>query len=172
MPSGKVHDLITVVTATAAVAVWWTLTPRHDVDEMALTVGAYLFSGLWLSDDLDTRSVSYRRWGPLRCFWWPYQKLVPHRSWISHGIGIGPLLRVAYFAAVLWAACAGVSYIMEREGLNTKGLLPATHRLYEAGTNWGFAHPAWIAWLTIGLVLGGVTHSVADIVVSFARKVW
>lgn len=67
-----------------------------------LVIASYTFSGIWLSSDLDVESSAYRRWGPLRWLWWPYQKLVPHRSWISHGLGVGPLLRVAYLLEMLW----------------------------------------------------------------------
>ena len=87
MPSGRVHDQITMLTAAASVPAWWFLTPSHDALTFGSGVAAYLFSGFWLSDDLDTNSISYKRWGALRFLWWPYQKLVPHRSWVSHGIG-------------------------------------------------------------------------------------
>ncbi len=103
MPSGKVHDKLTVVTAAASVPVWWLEDPTHSVAGFVIGLTAYLFSGFWLSDDLDTNSLAYKRWGAFRWLWWPYQKLVPHRSWVSHGIGFGPLFRVAYFLVMLWA---------------------------------------------------------------------
>jgi uncharacterized metal-binding protein len=171
MPSGKVHDAITVVTAVAAVPLWYVLCPGHDVAPIALVIGSYVFSGFWLSDDLDTRSVSYRRWGPLRFLWWPYQKLVPHRSWISHGIGIGPLLRVVYFGLMLWATARCVMWGMFREGVNVDrdAVLGS---LWTHGAAWTLTHPSTALWITLGLVLGGIAHSVADSVVSFAKKVW
>src|ERR1700709_901538 len=97
MPSGKVHDKITVVTAALAVPVWWFAAPAKDYVSLIVALGSYIFSGFWLSDDLDTNSVSYKRWGAFRWLWWPYQKLVPHRSWGSPGLGVGPLNRVLYF---------------------------------------------------------------------------
>ena len=77
-------------------------------------LAAYLFSGFWLSDDLDTHSLAYKRWGWLRWLWWPYQKAVPHRSWISHGIGFGPIFRVAYFLVMLWAVLRGGLWLLDK----------------------------------------------------------
>lgn len=38
---------------------------------------------------------------PWRWFWWPYKKLVKHRSWVSHGILVGTAIRVLYIAIPL-----------------------------------------------------------------------
>lgn len=171
MPSGKVHDKITVITAAAAVPVWWLTTPVKDFQALIIALGAYLFSGFWLSDDLDTNSVSYKRWGAFRWLWWPYQKLVPHRSWVSHGIGVGPLIRVLYFILMLWLVVRLVGWALIEFGIriDRNALLLDAWR----GTwAWTLAHPTWAMWGLIGLVLGGVAHSVADIVVSWAKRVW
>ena len=112
MPSGKTHDKLTVITALAAVPVWWLEAPARDWVGLTVGLTAYLFSGFWLSDDLDTRSLAYKRWGAFRFLWWPYQKLVPHRSWVSHGIGFGPIFRVAYFLVMLWALMRAVLWLL------------------------------------------------------------
>jgi len=171
MPSGKIHDRITVVTAALAVPAWWLLSPDRDPVAFGLMLGAYTFSGLWLSHDLDTRSVAYERWGALKFLWWPYRKLVPHRSWISHGVGIGPLLRVLYFAVMLWALVVAVCRLLVYEGIrvNRDALLGG---VWHRGLGWTLAHPSYAVWVTVGLILGGVTHSIADSVVSFAKRVW
>ena len=68
----------------------------------ALTAGlAFLVGGLWLSPDLDTRSNPSRRWGPLRILWWPYRRLLRHRSLISHSPLIGTTGRLAYLGCVV-----------------------------------------------------------------------
>jgi uncharacterized metal-binding protein len=171
VPSGKVHDTITLVTAAATVPVWWLLSPVRDPAALGFVVGAYVFSGLWLSHDLDTRSVAYQRWGPFKFLWWPYRKLVPHRSWISHGPALGPLIRVVYFIMMLWAVSRGILWILIRQGLpiNRDALLGS---LWTRGLSWTFEHPSYTLWALAGLILGGIAHSVADTVVSFAKKVW
>ena len=35
---------------------------------------------------------------------------------------------------------------------------------------WTLTHPTWVGWAVLGLTLGGVTHSVADMVVSWFRR--
>lgn len=58
--------------------------------------GAYLFSSLMLSPDLDLRSNSARRrWGLLGFIWVPYTKVFKHRG-LSHNLLLGPLTRIAY----------------------------------------------------------------------------
>ena len=62
---------------------------------------AFVVGGLWLSPDLDTHSKPLKRWGLLQGLWWPYRKLIPHRSLFSHGPLIGTALRLAYLMG--WA---------------------------------------------------------------------
>ena len=62
----------------------------------AISSLAFVLGGLWLSPDLDTRSIALKRWGMLRGLWWPYRKFMPHRSIFSHGPLIGTSLRVGY----------------------------------------------------------------------------
>jgi len=171
LPSGKTHDKLTVVTAVAAVPIWWVATPVKDWVSLTIALAAYVFSGFWLSDDLDTNSISYKRWGAFRYLWWPYQRLVPHRSWVSHGIGVGPLIRVLYFLLMLWALVRVVTWGLVLAGvpLNREALLMGA---WHHTLAWTLSHPTWAVWAVIGLVLGGVTHSVADVVVSWAKKTW
>lgn len=171
MPSGKVHDQITVVTAAAAVPAWWVLTAHRDPVDLIVTLTAYVFSGFFLSDDLDTNCVAYHRWGLLRFLWWPYRKLVPHRSWISHGIGVGPLIRVVYFGLMLWATARGVLWVLIEAGIpvNRDVLLGS---LWTHGVAWTFAHPDFAVYGVLGLILGGFAHSVADTVVSSAKRMF
>jgi len=107
----------------------------------------------------------------LRWLWWPYQKLVPHRSWVSHGIGFGPIFRVAYFLVMLWATMRGVLWglLQVHIPVSRDAVLGS---FWGLTTDWTAAHPSWAMCALIGLVLGGVTHSVADAVVSWAKRVW
>ena len=102
MPNAPTHDFITIVTGAAvAPVVLNSALPDANPTNTLVLVGSYLASGLLFSPDLDLRSAPYRRWRGLRFMWLPYQKLVPHRSWVSHSFLFGPLLRVVYFAGVL-----------------------------------------------------------------------
>lgn len=171
VPSGKVHDRITIVTAAVSVPAWWAVSNTHDPVPLCIVLGAYIFSGFWLSDDLDTKSVAYHRWGFLRWLWLPYRKLVPHRSWLSHGIGIGPLLRVIYFMFMFWAVARGVMWLAIKEGahINRDIILGS---LWNEGFTWTISHPTYSLWIFTGLILGGVVHSLADGITTFFKKAW
>ncbi len=60
----------------------------------------FCLGGLWLSPDLDTYSLALKRWGILQVIWWPYRKIIPHRSIFSHGPLIGTSIRILYL--IIW----------------------------------------------------------------------
>ena len=62
---------------------------------------SFLLTGLWLSPDLDTISRPLKRWGILQVFWWPYRKMIPHRSFFSHGPLIGTSIRFLYITGIV-----------------------------------------------------------------------
>ncbi|MEW6213092.1 MAG: metal-binding protein, partial [Acidobacteriota bacterium] len=99
MPSANTHDLITflLIPPVAAAAYYFT----GDWAVTAIATGAMVFGGLMFGPDLDIQSRQYARWGPLRFLWWPYKAVLPHRSWLSHSILFGTLIRVAYFLLIV-----------------------------------------------------------------------
>jgi len=159
MPSGKVHDWVTLGTALGAIPLTGLSLPPETRPLAWLAIASYAFSGIWLSSDLDVHSSAYRRWGPLRVIWYPYQKLVPHRSWISHGLGIGPILRVVYLMGVLMLALLGFNWLAARIGLALQ-VDPQSWLLHT--TDWVFTYPREVLALVIGLVAGGAVHSLLD----------
>ena len=171
VPSGKVHDQITIYTAAVSAPAWFLLTGGSDPASYLAALLCYLFSGIWLSGDLDTNSAAYKRWGAMRFLWWPYRTLVPHRSWLSHGLGIGPLVRTLYFVVVAWAV---IELMLSAASLlitpiDQRGILGEAARgitqLYEA-------HRHLALWAVAGLILGGVTHSLLDSLVTRTKKLW
>src|SRR5918911_703752 len=99
MPSGKTHDMVTLVLAAPTFAAAWGLTGSVALSTAATV--AMLFGGLMFGPDLDIQSRQYTRWGPLRLLWFPYKTVFRHRSRWSHGIVFGTLIRVVYFALML-----------------------------------------------------------------------
>jgi uncharacterized metal-binding protein len=173
MPSGKTHDLITYLAAvpTAYCAYTWT---RGNWQLAALVVGAMLFSGLMFGPDLDIHSKQYTRWGALRVFWWPYQKILPHRSRLSHGIIFGPAVRIIYFCLVTLLAVMAYSYVraswLGGEPLTPDKLARQVPRL-ESYASWAWQQKETWAVL-IGLWWGAATHTLTDVGLSILRKVW
>lgn len=169
MPNGKTHDLITVVTAVGADAAYLLRAPHPDPLLAGLFTLSYLFAGYACAGDLDLMSREYRRWGPLRFLWWPYRKLVPHRSWISHGLIMGGLIRAIYLAVVttlaLWVLVWGVSRLGPH--LNPSAVTWAEWQsLYTLAS----AHPKAAGALLAGFILAGTTHSIADIIWSGVKR--
>ncbi len=169
MPNGPTHDLITIVTGAAlAPAALNSGLPDLGPANATVLLGAYLASGLLFSPDLDLRSAPYKRWRSLRWMWIPYQKLVPHRSWISHSFVVGPILRVLYFA--------GVMSLLALIALGLTNLLTPVDptgtliRVVEAAGRWIGTHPAVVGYAVLGFVLGGAAHTLADIIWSGIKK--
>src|SRR5438128_83280 len=109
MPSARTHDAITFMLAAPAAAAAYAATARLS---SAVMVGlSFLFGGLMFGPDLDTVSRQYSRWGLLRWLWFPYRNFFKHRSRFSHGLMLGALLRVFYFAGMVTLSIFVVVYI-------------------------------------------------------------
>lgn len=98
MASGQQHDRATWWLALPFGLLW---APWLGLAGVVAAGLAFLLGGLWLSPDLDTRSNPTRRWGPLRLLWWPYRRLLRHRSLLSHSPLLGSSVRLAYLAGLL-----------------------------------------------------------------------
>src|SRR5215208_6429600 len=111
MPSGRTHDLITLLLAPPTAAITYYITGDRTVT--AITTGAMIFGGMMFGPDLDIQSKQYTRWGPLRFLWWPYKVTLSHRSRWSHSILLGTWIRVIYFLAVITLLLAVGFYIRD-----------------------------------------------------------
>lgn len=173
MPNYKTHDRVTLysiillapacyLVADQPVPTLWgyPLFTTPGVTTL-LFIGAYLFSGLWLSNDLDINSRIYRRWGPLRFLWYPYQRLVAHRSWISHGLVVGPVVRLLYLYGMIHLVLIGIGSGMPWLGSSTELVEVGQQMLHRI---WPYmaSHSHLSIPVLVGLVLGGVTHSLLD----------
>jgi uncharacterized metal-binding protein len=169
MPSGKVHDQITVVAAVAIAPVWYFLTPAPIDPTVGLAlVASTLFSGLMLSPDLDLNSSIYSRWGPFRYLWWPYQKAIPHRSKLSHSYVLGPALRVIYFLALSWlllraGTWAAAQFIdFDRNTISRQAT--------DVVVNFWRTYPDHARMTALGLFFGPALPCAADTIVSGMKR--
>jgi uncharacterized metal-binding protein len=156
--------MITVVTAVALAPATLILAPDHSIATAFTLTAAHLVSGLMFSCDLDIDSHEYKRWGPLRVLWWPYKEAVPHRSWISHGLIVGPLLRLAYFGVIAYVITWLALHMLGQQLVWREVAVIGAQRLRE---NSGQAY----AFL-VGFVLGGAAHSIPDWVTTGAKRTW
>ncbi|HEV3470682.1 MAG TPA: metal-binding protein [Pyrinomonadaceae bacterium] len=172
MPSGKTHDLITVVLAAPTFAAAWGLTGSWGL--AAAATAATLFGGLMFGPDLDIQSKQYTRWGVFRFLWFPYKVAFRHRSRWSHGIIFGTFIRVVYFAgALVLLGWAGV-YLraVYVAGGAPPGWAELAHawRVIEAGAlHYGLGRDALLA-VFAGLWWGAASHTLTDVAWSVVRK--
>ncbi|KAF0654883.1 metal-binding protein [Cyanobium sp. Copco_Reservoir_LC18] len=149
MASGRRHDRATGWLALPFGLLWG---PALGPAGVAVASGAFLLGGLWLSPDLDTRSNATRRWGPLRLLWWPYRRLLSHRSLLSHSPLLGTGLRLLWLAALVLMACAALQPL----GAPAPGEL-----LRLGGVLWGSQRPLLLAAL-VGLEASSWLHLLQD----------
>jgi uncharacterized metal-binding protein len=149
MASGRRHDRATGWLALPFGLLWG---PALGPAGVAVATGAFLIGGLWLSPDLDTRSNATCRWGPLRLLWWPYRRLLSHRSLLSHSPLLGTGLRLLWLAVLVVAACAALQPLGA----------PAPDELLQRGWElWGSHRPLLIA-AVVGLEASSWLHLLQD----------
>jgi len=149
LASGRAHDRATRLLALPFALLWW---PWLGWAGVLTAATAFLVGGLLLSPDLDTRSNASNRWGPLRLLWWPYRRLLPHRSLVSHSPLLGTAGRLLYLAVLAVAIC-----------LLTQPLgSPSPRELWRAGgTLWERHQPLLLAGLA-GLEASAWLHLIQD----------
>jgi uncharacterized metal-binding protein len=140
MPNARDHSLLTAIACLSigASAAWFV-----EWYHLGIAIAAALLGDLFLSPDLDhdSGSLSYRAWGPLRFIWYPYMKLVPHRSAVSHFPLLGTVGRVLYLGVPIY-----VIALLCGHDLRWLALDP---------------HPATVAIL-VGLEISNSLHFIAD----------
>jgi uncharacterized metal-binding protein len=149
MASGRAHDRATWLLALPFGLLWW---PWLGPAGSTCAGLAFLIGGLWLSPDLDTRSNPTHRWGPLRLLWWPYRRLLTHRSLFSHSPLLGTAGRLLYLAALLLGLC----WLAQPLGAPAPAALTGL-----AGQLWLQHQPLLIAALT-GVEASAWVHLIQD----------
>ncbi len=172
MPNADTHDIITYVlvpfTYLGAEMYW-----GGDHLMSGIATGAMLFAGLMFGPDLDLMSRPYKRWGPLRFIWKPYQVALPHRSTLSHGPVLGTMLRVVYFALMFALVGATLLYLRHAYLRGVQTTWTAQFQLVKSDM-FSFYDQTdknylWAGFL--GLCLGALSHTAADITWSAVKSV-
>jgi uncharacterized metal-binding protein len=170
MPSGRVHDVLTVLLAvpTGVGAFLW----LGDVWPAGVVTVAFLFGGMVFGPDLDTKSKQYSRWGPFRILWLPYRKFFAHRSRFTHGLLFGSLFRVVYFVGVVtlaayllafaWTGISDDSVPDIRDFTTAWRSVADTVRTY-FGEN-------FLLLSFVGLWLGAASHTFSDMAITYIKS--
>jgi uncharacterized metal-binding protein len=121
----------------------------------------YLFGTYYLSPDLDLRSRSYYRWKYIRFIWHLYQKTFSHRSFWTHGIIIGDIIRILYLIFIISILLTPIFIFFDVDVL----------KLYNTFiTNYDFFSPFIISFVS-GIFLASLLHIVSDKLVSYIKKI-
>jgi uncharacterized metal-binding protein len=157
MASGATHERITqLATPFVAASAFW-----HTADAgLAVAAGVGCWLGIYLSPDLDicgmTRSENQvrRHFGKVAgwlfwSFWYPYGRLLRHRSFLSHAPLIGTGGRLVY---MLWP-CIFVTAL-----LDYSGIVPLNFAAF-----WGNLGSSAVFWWAVrGLAASDILHFIAD----------
>lgn len=138
MPSGKFHDKISIIAIPIVLGIVYYFT--QDILNIILLVGSFIFSSFMFNGDLDTISLPYQRWGILKFIWIPYQFMFRHRSFYTHGIIVGTLIRLIYIGII------PISIIWFYYNIEIINLI-----------DWNYLVPIFI-----GLELGSSLHTISD----------
>lgn len=156
MPDGLTHDQIAVAAAplllgTTTLAQHWAGRPPLEALLGGLLLTAsHLACSHWLSPDLDLGSAPIdRRWGVLRPIWRPYERLIPHRHWLSHS-GLSALLRLAYLYLALNVVLAALALLILAESALVGLFIVDTPGSAEI---WAFLREQYVRMSTAGLAL-------------------
>tara|TARA_Y100001968_G_scaffold33800_1_gene25979 strand:+ start:4138 stop:4596 length:459 start_codon:yes stop_codon:yes gene_type:complete len=127
MASGLEHD--------KAIKIWTVplglcISMIFGIDIGVLFSVSFLLGGLWLSPDLDTLSTPLKRWGLLKIIWWPYKKIIKHRSYLSHGILIGTTIRLGYLLGITMLTSYLVSIVTDLHLIISINNLKSIQTLY------------------------------------------
>lgn len=149
MPMGMTHRTINTAASVPITAgtllIGWT-----PPQALALFAG-YSFATFFVNPDLDIESMGYNSWGWLRFIWWPYQKILGHRCWISHFPVISTLLRIVY---LLWFPI--VLLLL----LGTTAQAVARDFIFD----WWPILGAYLVIFVLGMILSDTLHAILDTV--------
>jgi uncharacterized metal-binding protein len=155
MPSGSTHAIITTLAAVSLAGLGY-LSKQPEAPTLAVAGGCLV--GLILTPDLDLNESTYsyyimkketglifaRLWS---LAWFPYSRLIRHRSWVSHFPILSTMIRVGYLAGIAWLI------------------------LLLLGKPWPWSEaPTWLPWAIVGLMVSDTLHWAADMIVTGMKR--
>lgn len=141
-----INTLVSVPTAGAL------LVQAHWLPLQVITfLGGYTFATFLVNPDLDLDSIGYESWGLLRFIWWPYQKALAHRCFLSHFPVISTIFRIIY---LFWLPVL-IIFLLGSAVQNT-----VRNDIFAA---WPIIGSFVILW-AIGMTISDTIHAILDVV--------
>lgn len=110
----------------------------------------YTFATFLVNPDLDLDSIGYRSWGVLRFYWWPYQRALAHRCFLSHFPVVGTLCRIIY---LLWLPILVIFLL----GSTTRNKVSSDIFAY-----WPVYGVFLLLWV-LGMIISDAIHAILDV---------
>lgn len=155
MPSGKTHTKINFFALPVLLVglLFWgiTNTSFYVLFGLGYAIGTY-----FITPDMDIKSDSYRKWGIFRFLWYPYMRIMPHRSFLSHTIVLGDIIRIMYLAIII----SPVLYVVNIFIMNGNLLDYVTK------------HQSILFSLFVGIVGASTMHIIADVLNTNRKKMF
>lgn len=156
MPSYRTHDRIGTVVSIGIAGVALASAVVDAPLGVTLCAGGISLttyvSTKYISPDLDTDSKIYTRWKWLRWYWYPYQQIAPHRSWISHSLFFAATFRFFYILPLILLVVSPAI------------LIPAQIDVLAQ------MFALLLAILYIGMLISDFLHIVADMIATYWKK--
>jgi uncharacterized metal-binding protein len=99
MPNGRTHDKISLIT-TPIIGTTCFYISNYDIKTTMIILISHMFASFMFNGDLDMNSKPYNRWWLFKMIWIPYQIMFHHRSYFTHGIIIGTIIRIIYVGII------------------------------------------------------------------------
>lgn len=166
MPSGKTHEKVNFIFLFIIIFFLLISGSYYFIGIFGalislFTAFGFYFGTYYFSPDLDTKSRPFYKWRLLRFIWIPYQKIFKHRSFWTHGILIGDVVRFLYFSIFIY-----IFYSVSITFLKIDPNVAETNIIVFIKT-----YKFYFLSFFIGNVLASFAHIIADKTVSgFKRK--
>jgi len=170
MPSGKTHEKINWVFLLLLNLASFCLGYHFSLITLFFTIG-YVFGTYFLGPDLDTKSRPFYRWKALRFIWIPYRKTFHHRSFWTHGLVVGDLIRIGYLCMLYLLLVYGFAILCN----GIFSLLPGkigldSLYLHHLLIQWMSEHFSFVFSFIGGIVIASAAHIIADHTVSYWKR--
>lgn len=164
MPSYRTHDRIGTVVSTGIAGVALASAIVDAPLGVTLCAGGislttYL-STKYISPDLDTDSKIYTRWKWLRWYWYPYQQIAPHRSWISHSLFFAATFRFFYILPLIIPLILPLIFLMLSPAILIPTQIDVLAQMFAL----------LLAILYVGMLISDFLHIVADMIATYWKK--
>lgn len=160
MPSYRTHDRIGTVVSIGIAGVALASAVADAPLGVTLCAGGISLttyvSTKYISPDLDTDSKIYTRWKWLRWYWYPYQQIAPHRSWISHSLFFAATFRFFYILPLILP----LIFLVLSPGILIPAQIDVLAQMFAL----------LLVILYIGMLISDFLHIVADMIATYWKK--